>query len=176
MNLELQMHEDNVCKLSMMIGKRFNLNGDKLRSLALGALLHDVGKKYISRDILMKKDKLTQIEMDQVKQHVLFGARELKNKGFSEDVVNAVLYHHERYDGEGYCNGLKGNDIPLLARIITVADSFDAMISSRSYSKPLSIDQAILEIKLHSGKQFDPDVALVFINTIKNKRIKARAI
>lgn len=176
MNFDLQMHGDNVYKLSIQVGKRMNINGEMLRNLALGALLHDIGKKYIPKNILDKNTSLTDFEMQTVKQHVLLGAQYLIDTGYNNQVVEAALYHHERYDGKGYCYGLKENEIPLLARIISVTDSFDAMISERPYKKPLTINQAIKELNVNSGSQFDPDVVTVFLGVIKNKYLKARVI
>ena len=131
------------------------------------AMLHDVGKIGISENILDKNDKLTEQEWDVMCTHPLIGEQIVSPISSLKDLAPLILHHHEKYDGTGYLTGLKGKNIPLGARILAVADAYDAMTSDRSYRKALSKEVAIGELKKHSGKQFDPDMVDVFLKYLE---------
>ena len=139
-----------------MIGK--NLGIQNLDSLYSSALLHDIGKISISDDILRKSGKLTESEYAAVQAHPLKGFQLLLKSSQFEPISEGVLYHHERIDGSGYPCGLTGEKIPLFARIIAVADVYDAITSDRSYRKAMSIQQAVAIIREGQGTLFDYDV------------------
>ena len=127
-------------------------------------LLHDIGKISIPDAILTKPGKLTPEEFETIKSHAQEGYKILKDVKIQKDIADGAHYHHERYDGTGYPDGLAGKDIPLVARIITVADAFDAMSSTRSYRKKLPLDYIAQEIETYAGTQFDPEVANAFLS------------
>ena len=127
-------------------------------------LLHDIGKISIPDAILTKPGKLTPEEFETIKSHAQEGYKILKDVKIQKDIADGAHYHHERYDGTGYPEGLSGKDIPLVARIISVADAFDAMSSTRSYRKKLPLDYIAQEIETYAGTQFDPEVANAFLS------------
>ena len=129
--------------------------------------LHDIGKIGIQDDILKKKGKLTKEEYEVIKTHVEKSVEMIRFLPHMNYVIPAVLSHHERYDGKGYPNGIKGKEIPILGRILAVCDSFDAMVSRRAYKEKLSVEYAIGELENGKGTQFDPDVAQAFIELIE---------
>lgn len=162
-------HQNRVAFLSQELGNQLSLNSKDQVTLVQAALLHDVGKLAIPEEILFKKGKLTLKEFEDIKSHSLFGTFYLKGSGFSEDVAKIVKYHHERYDGKGYPDGLKGDEIPYLARILSICDSFDAMVAGRHYKKPLSTNKAIKELSMNSGTQFDSDIVDKLISILQKK-------
>lgn len=155
--------EGHVARLSHqaeMIGKLLGMTTRELRLLRRAALLHDVGKIGVPDQVLNKPSRLTDGEFEQVKQHVLIGeriVRRLEAMGI-ERIANAVRSHHERWDGGGYPDGLAGEAIPRMARIISAVDAYDAMTSDRPYRNALSSDQALTELRSNAGTQFDPEV------------------
>lgn len=152
----------------MKIGYAFSLSEKDMKNLFISSILHDIGKIGISDEILNKPDKLTENEYEIIKTHCKIGMDCLAKANMFNDVPNIVLYHHERYDGKGYPYGLCGNDIPFLSRIITLADCFDAMTSSRIYKKQMSISQAIKEVEKNSGTHFDSNIVNVLLKVINN--------
>jgi HD-GYP domain-containing protein (c-di-GMP phosphodiesterase class II) len=130
----------------------------------MAALLHDVGKIGVPDPILRKPARLTRAEQDVVEQHALLGAMILQQLPHLEEIRSAVGAHHERFDGGGYPHGLRGTDIPLLGRILAVADSFSAMTTDRPYRAAFSIDQATCELERQAGAQFDPAVVRAFLS------------
>ena len=161
-------HSDRVSKYSVLIGKYLGLPDTDLKTLEVGGLFHDIGKIGIPDSILLKESKLTDDEYSQIKNHPSIGAHILCNAEVFQDIIPIVKHHHERYDGNGYPGKLKGNDIPYLARIAAVADTFDAMTSRRTYRDPLSLDVVKAEIERCSGTQFDPEIAKVFLDILNN--------
>ena len=159
-------HSERVSEYSVLIGKKLGLGQDDLKTLKIGGLFHDIGKIGISDSILLKKGKLTQEEYNEIKKHPIIGKNILSNASIFQDIIPIVLYHHERYDGKGYPEGLSNKDIPLLARIVCVADAFDAMTSKRSYRTELDLDYVKNEIKSKSGTQFDPIIATTFLDVL----------
>ena len=146
--------------------------GEELDKIYYIALLHDCGKIGIPDNILGKPGKLTTEEFEIIKSHTTRGGEILSNFKSLENAGQGALYHHERYDGKGYPQGLKGEEIPLIARIICVADSFDAMNSSRVYRERLSKDYIISEFESHKGAQFDPKIADIMLGLIKDGKIE----
>lgn len=151
-------HLRAVSRLAHHIGTRMGLTGERLEATVIGALLHDLGKIEISNSILQKPGPLTLEEKRVVRQHPVTGARLLESIDALAKALPAVKYHHERFDGKGYPDGLSGEDIPLEARIAIVADAFDSMVRGRPYRYKLSPEIALQEIENNSGTQFDPAV------------------
>ena len=160
-------HSDRVSEYSVLIGKKLKLSEDKLKLLKIGGLFHDIGKIGIPDSILLKTSKLTDDEYNEIKKHPSIGAHILENSSIFKDIIPIVLYHHEKFDGCGYPAKLKGEDIPFLARIVAVADTFDAMTSKRSYQDALALDIVKQEFIKFSGTQFDPVVAKVFLEILE---------
>jgi putative nucleotidyltransferase with HDIG domain len=149
-------HSERVSALSLQIGQQMQLSKADLDVLKLGALLHDIGKIGISDAVLRKPAPLTPVEFEQIKRHPALGARILRLVPFLTPHLSIVELHHERPDGQGYPFGLRGTDIPLAARIVHVADAFDAMTSARAYRPARGALEAIAELQRHSGTHFDP--------------------
>ena len=160
-------HSERVTKYSELIAKEMGLPDDDIKDLRLAGLLHDIGKIGIDESILRKPSKLTNAEFSEIKKHPVYAANILESIPQMKEIIPAIKYHHERYDGNGYPDGLKDNDIPFFARIISIADTFDAMSSSRPYRDALPLDVCLKEIHLCAGTQFDPEIASVAIKTLK---------
>lgn len=165
-------HSDRVSNICMLIGEKLGMQTNDLNMLKAISVLHDIGKIAIDDHILNKPGKLNNEEWENIKRHPEIGYRILSSSPEYISIAEDILYHHERYDGKGYPRGLKGKEIPIRARIITIADSFDAMVSDRPYRKALSKNEALEEIKRCAGSQFDPDIANIFINLFKEERIQ----
>ena len=164
-------HSTRVTELSMRIGKALGLSDEDLDVLKVSASLHDIGKVGVPDKILLKKGKLTVEEMDIIKRHPDIGFDILSSIIPMKKDAEIIRHHHERYDGKGYPMGLKGEDIPFLSRIITLADAFDAMTSDRPYRKALPYSVALQEIKRCRGTQFDPGIVNVFIRKVITPKI-----
>jgi len=149
-------HSERVALLSRHLASLHKLPDHDVERIYMAGLLHDVGKIGVPESVLQKTGKLTAEEFDQIKRHPEIGARILADVKQLEDILPGVLYHHERYDGRGYPKGLAATDIPLMGRIICLADCFDAMTSSRTYRKALPLEVALTEIRRCAGTQFDP--------------------
>lgn len=162
-------HSYKVSKLCKEIGRAMDLKGDELNELEQAGLFHDIGKISIPDDILKKPGKLTDEEFDVLKSHTEVGYQILRAADEYSDLAIYALHHHEKWDGTGYPKKLKGNNIPLYARIITVVDAFEAMTADRPYRKKLSIEYAVSEIKRCSGSQFDPKIAKIFVEKVLNQ-------
>ncbi len=161
---ETEGHCKRVTAFTLAIAKALNVDTAQLPEIARGAFLHDIGKMAIPDQILRKPGPLTPEEQEIMRTHCAIGYDMLNRVPFLRDVAKIVLAHQERYDGTGYPNGLKGEDIPLGARIFAVADTLDAMTSDRPYRSALSLEQAKAEIARCSGTQFDPKVAAAFLS------------
>lgn len=170
-NSETEEHTQRVKKLSMILGRKVNLSKDELEELELLSLLHDIGKMGIPDNILMKPGKLTNEEWAIMKRHTEIGYRIAKATPGLAHVANEILCHHEKFDGTGYPQGLKGEAIPILSRIINIVDSFDVMTHKRVYKDASNIGHAVEELKRCSGTQFDPDIVNEFLKLLEEGSI-----
>ncbi len=159
-------HSDRVAYFSKKIGQALNLSKEELDLLSIGGIFHDIGKISTADDILRKSDKLNQAEYDIIKQHPLRGAHILSALSMFRDVVPLVKYHHEWYDGSGYPEELEGEEIPLLARILSVSDAFDAMTTNRHYRSKLDLAHTREQLINGAGTQFDPMIVDLFIKEV----------
>jgi putative nucleotidyltransferase with HDIG domain len=165
-------HSTNVAKYAVAIGRDMGLSPSQLEEIHIAAILHDVGKIGISERIIGKPDRLTREEFEIMKDHPAHGIRILEPIGFSPFIVNAIYQHHERYDGKGYPQGLAGEAISLAARILTVADTVDAMVSERPYRGTISEEHVLSELEKETGHQFDSSVARTAKTLIENGLLK----
>lgn len=169
-------HSDRVSEYSVLIGQKLGLPEDQIKTLRVGGLFHDIGKIGIPDSILLKPSKLSDDEYSQIKNHPAIGAHILGSADIFKDIIPIVKHHHEKYDGTGYPGRLKGEEIPYLARIAAVADTFDAMTSRRSYRGPIDIEHVKDEIKRCEGTQFDPQIAEAFLYILNNNYEKIQEI
>lgn len=156
-------HARMVDDLTRRVGRRLGLNPGELRTLSYGALLHDIGKIGVRSELLNRPGSLTTEEFEEVKEHAVIGARLLERIPYFADVQPLVRWTHERWDGDGYPDGLRAEQIPLGARIICVCDALDAMISDRPYRCAMPTAAALAELQAHAGSQFDPLVVEALI-------------
>lgn len=163
-------HSERVGSLCGRLGKHLGMGTQNINELKALGLFHDIGKVSISESVLRKEGPLTKEEWLEIKKHPESGRRILASAGSLSDLSGYVFAHHERWDGNGYPKGLKGKEIPLQARILALADAYDAMTSERVYKSTLSKEEAIIEIERGSGTQFDPDLARAFIALLSSKR------
>ncbi len=163
-------HSDRVSFYSVLIAKGLGLPDEEIELIRDGALFHDIGKIGIPDAILQKNAKLTDDEYDDIKNHPSIGAKILAPAKLFENIIPIVKHHQERYDGSGYPSGLAGNDIPLHARIVAIADAFDAMTSDRSYRPRFTLFKALEELERCKEIQFDPDLVDLFILQIKKNK------
>ena len=161
-------HSDRVSEYSVLIGKHVGLSDNDLKNLQIGGLFHDVGKIGVPDAILQKESKLTDDEYSEIKNHPSIGAHILSTATIFKDMIPIVKHHHEKYDGTGYPGKLAGENIPYLARIAAIADSFDAMTSRRTYRDSLPIETVISEFRRCKGTQFDPKLTDVFLDILEN--------
>jgi putative nucleotidyltransferase with HDIG domain len=164
-------HTKRVMNYSLAIGRMMGFSKKEIENLKLSAILHDIGKIGIRDDVLLKNDKLTSDEFKKIMMHTVYGAEILNHIRQLKSVVPGVKNHHEKYDGSGYPDGLKGDEIPVIARIIAVTDTFDAMTTDRPYRKGLSFDEAFEELKKMAGTQFDPNVVNAFFRAYEEMEI-----
>lgn len=169
----IQTHSLMFIKLVTDVAKQFNMTAQEIRVLKYASLLHDAGKVMIPDEILKKTKKLTGEEFQIVKKHPIKGVEIVKPIQVLQPVIPIILYHHEKYDGTGYPKGLKGKEIPLGSRIMSVVDAFISMISKQPYRECLSAAEALSEIKRYSGTQFDPEVVDIFKRLIEKTNIKS---
>jgi len=169
-------HSDRVSAYSVLIGEELGLYDKDLKTLKVGGLFHDIGKLGISDTILLKPSGLTDEEYNELKKHPSIGKQIVSSSTIFRDIVPIIYSHHERYDGNGYPQKIKGEEISFLARIVSVADAFDAMTSKRSYRDEMDMDYVKNQIKEGAGSQFDPEVANAFLNILNNKFEKIEEI
>jgi len=160
-------HSQRVAEYSRELAQRLGLSSEEKRNLDLAALLHDVGKIGMSEYVLGKPGKLTEQELYMIKKHPEFGENLLKNIAFLKSTLPSIRHHHERFDGNGYPDGLAGMNIPLPARIIATTETYDFLTSDLSYRDALSKGQAFEELKRASGTQLDPEIVRTFIATMQ---------
>jgi putative nucleotidyltransferase with HDIG domain len=165
-------HSTNVAKYASEIAKKMKLPQNDIEIIYKGGILHDIGKIGIPENILLKPGSLTNDEYHIIKNHPNIGYEMIRHvSDFNETgVLDIVLYHHERYDGKGYPRGLSGTEIPLVARIMAIADSFDAMTSKRVYRNEIDLENTLIEIKKNKGTQFDPEITDVFLSLFNNDK------
>ncbi|WGS64009.1 HD-GYP domain-containing protein [Marinitoga aeolica] len=165
-------HSERVATWASLIAEKMNFDKQKIEQIYWAGILHDIGKIFVPQVILNKTGKLTNEEFEKIKLHPVKG-EELINKVDEMKYISKIIrHHHERYDGKGYPDGLKGEEIPIESRILAVVDSFDAMISERPYKQPLTKEEAIMELKRMSMKQFDGNVVSIFADIIVNQNDK----
>ena len=166
------LHSKRVSELCEALALRMEFDIYKVNQIKIAGLMHDIGKMGIDENILNKPLKLNDEETKEIKRHPEIGYRILSSSNEFSEIADYVLKHHERWDGNGYPGGFKAAEISIQSRIIAVADAFDAMTSDRPYRKGLSIMDALEELKRCSGKQFDPDIAGIFVNMIIEQQNK----
>jgi putative two-component system response regulator len=171
----MEGHTERLAGLASEIGRRRGLSGTQLEALELGAVLHDVGKIGIGDIVLMKAGPLTAEERSSIETHAAIGDRMLVPLAMLESVRPIVRHHHERWDGTGYPDGLAGEQIPLLARIVAVADSVEAMSGDRPYRRPLNKDAVVAELESGSGRQWDPSLVEIALALIAEGRLRFEA-
>ena len=159
-----------------MIGEKLGLSEEQIKLLKIGGLFHDIGKIGIPDRILLKTEKLTDDEYSEIKNHPAIGTHILGSAVIFKEIIPIVKHHHEKFDGKGYPSGLKGEEIPYLARIAAIADTFDAMTSRRSYRDALDLQIVKDEIEKCKGTQFDPKLADVFLDILNNDFDKIKVI
>ena len=169
-------HSFRVAVYSMLMAVELGFNDEELENIRQIGLLHDIGKIGVPDSILNKRGKLTAEEYEIMKKHVDIGGEILKDFSYIKNVADGAKYHHERYDGKGYNAGLKGEEIPLTARIIGIADAFDAMTSNRVYRKAMKMEDVIVELKAGKGTQFDPALVDIMLELINSGRIDVSEI
>jgi putative nucleotidyltransferase with HDIG domain len=167
-------HCDRVRQYACDIAAQMGLERSFCDQLAMGAALHDIGKIGVPESVLTKPSKLTNEEYDAIKRHPVVGAEIVRPLGLPETAQSAILHHHERFDGTGYPAGLKGRAIPLSARILAVADAFDAMTITRAYRGAMTVSYALDEMKRWAGRQFDPVIVAVFVRLCQEQHLAER--
>ncbi len=155
-------HTKRVMEYSSAIGKTLGLTEEDMSRLKLAAVLHDIGKIGVRDSVLLKESSLTDEEFEQIKKHAVYGEEIIAGISQLRSAISGVKQHHEKYDGRGYPDGLRGEEIDITARIIAVADSFDAMTTNRPYRQGLSLEAAFEELRKYSGSQFDPGIVEAF--------------
>ncbi|MDD5687909.1 MAG: HD domain-containing protein [Elusimicrobia bacterium] len=156
-------HSERMVKYVTHIGKNLGMSKQELKDLEMAAILHDIGKIGIDKSVFLKPGKLTPEEYEIIKKHSTIGANIISRVRFLKGAAEYVKHHHERYDGNGYPDKIKGDLIPLGARILAVVDSFDAMMSERPYKKPMTLEESFIELKRNSGTQFDSKIVEEFL-------------
>ena len=157
-------HSERVTAISLILGQLMKFSSEELRYLRIGAMLHDLGKVGGINTLITKPQKLDGNEYEMVKQHPLYGAKIVEPLGLPQTVSDVILQHHERPDGKGYPNGIVKDQISIYAKIVSIADSYDAMTSQRAYRNNLPPSEALEEIRSKSGTQFDPEITELFVH------------
>jgi HD-GYP domain-containing protein (c-di-GMP phosphodiesterase class II) len=160
-------HSERVAKASVLIAHQIAMREDRVDALRYAGILHDVGKMGVPTSVLRKSGKLSAEEFEAIKQHPVLGLEMVHNIDFLAEAHAGILHHHERMDGRGYPHGLVGDQIPEFARVIAVADAFDAMTSTRSYRDARPVDEALLELRRWAGSQFDPVMVQALISAVE---------
>lgn len=160
-------HGERVSKGARMLGTEIGWEGDRLDAIAEAGLLHDVGKIGVSTRVLQKDGRLTEEEYEAIKAHPMHGVTLVGDIAFLEDARTGIMHHHERYDGRGYPSGLEGEDIPIFARVLAIADAFDCMTSVRSYREARPTEEAMAELIRCKGDQFDPALVDLFVAAVR---------
>jgi PAS domain S-box-containing protein len=164
-------HSENVARLALLTAEEMGLSDQEVLDTYWAGMVHDIGKLLVPVQILNKTEKLNDVEYELIKKHPVWSSRAFADSQTLEHISEYVLYHHERWDGNGYPEGLKGDEIPLISQIIAVADAWDAMTSDRSYRDALSRKKACQEIRGNRGKQFAPEVVDNFVHLLENNKL-----
>ncbi len=164
-------HSENVVEISATIARELGFSQEQITQVYWAGLVHDIGKILVDCSILNKPDKLTREEYSQIKQHSVWGYKVLNNSEELEEIANFIRHHHEWWDGSGYSDGLAGQEIPQVFRIIGVADAWDTMRSNRVYRNKLSKQTAIQELKEGRGVQFAPEIVDIMLKLINQEEI-----
>ncbi|HEX4680124.1 MAG TPA: HD-GYP domain-containing protein [Gaiellaceae bacterium] len=157
-------HATRVTELALRLAAALDVSPERIKAIKAGGPLHDIGKLELDRAILDKPGALDPEELKEIRAHPELGARMLRGIKSLRPSLNCVLHHHERWDGDGYPSGLGGEAIPLEARILAVADAYDAMTSQRPYREPRTREEALAEVERCAGSQFDPQIARAFLS------------
>lgn len=165
-------HTDRVRKIAAMLIRATGASEKEIKDVDYAACLHDIGKIAVPDSIISKPARLTRQEYQVIQQHPSRGEKILQHLHFLDHARMIIRSHHERYDGKGYPDGLAGEEIPLGARVLAIADAFDAMISDRSYRSALTIDQSLAELEAGAGSQFDPRLVQLFTRMVQAERDK----
>jgi len=168
-------HSARVTALAEAVARRLGWSEQRLASLLVGGSLHDIGKLAVSDAVLCKEGGLDDAEFAQIREHPKVGAKLLLRVSALREAIPCVLYHHERWDGNGYPSGKAGEEIPIEARVLAIADAFDAMTSDRPYRRALTRQQALAEVERCAGTQFDPRIAFVFLELFAEAELTAAA-
>jgi len=168
----VKFHSENVARYARQIAKRLNFSDEQIELIQIAGILHDFGKIGVKEGILNKSGHLTDKEFKAVKSHPLIASTILEPITELATIIDDIKHHHEYWNGLGYPNGLKGEEIPLGARVLMIADAFDAMTSQRSYHDPMTLEEAIEEMRRCSGSQFDPHLVDVFLEMLEDERHK----
>jgi diguanylate cyclase (GGDEF)-like protein/putative nucleotidyltransferase with HDIG domain len=163
----LSAHSQNVARLSTRLARRLQLNQNEVDSINTAALLHDIGKLAIDGSILRKRTPLTATEFDLIKKHPLYGVSLLSHTRVFDEELPLILHHHERFDGDGYPHGLKGESIPLGSRIICIAEAFDGLTAGAVYRAAVSAEKALAELARCAGSHFDPELVTIMISLVR---------
>jgi len=169
-------HSDRVTHYAVKVAREMKLSESEVRNIEYASLIHDIGKIGIQEAILSKRGKLSDTEYEILKMHPLIGESIITPVKFLNGIAPLILYHHERFDGKGYLEGLSGEKIPLGARIISVADAFDAMTSDRPYRKGFTEEDARRELEKESGRRFDPEVVKAFLNLLDRGEMERQGL
>ena len=161
-------HSDRVSEYAVLLGKKLNLPDEDIEKLRIGGLFHDIGKIGIPDSILLKESNLTDEEYAKIKEHPVIGYNMIQHATMFKNILDIFKHHHEKFDGNGYPDKLAGTNIPYLARVTSIVDSFDAMTSRRSYRDSLPMDVVKSEILQNLGSQFDPEIGIVFLDILDN--------
>jgi putative two-component system response regulator len=164
-------HMERMARCAVLLGAELGLERPQLDVLRYGALLHDIGKLAVRPEVLLKRGPLTMDEYDEMQQHVIVGERICSGLWCAEQVAPIIRYHHEHWDGGGYLEGLSGEHVPLLARIVSIVDAFDAMSADRLYSKARPAERVLQELRKGAGKQWDPAITEVFVSLIEQQAL-----
>jgi putative nucleotidyltransferase with HDIG domain len=170
-----QGHSARVTALAEEIALRLGWSEERLALLRVGGPLHDIGKLAVSDHVLRKEGSLEEHELAEIREHPKAGARLILRVAALREAIPYVLYHHERWDGAGYPSGKAGEEIPLEARVLAVADAFDAMTSDRPYRRALSRAEALAEVERCAGTQFDPEIARIFLELFEEAELATAA-
>lgn len=164
----LKAHSRSVARLSTRLARRLDLNQTEIEHINTAALLHDIGKLAIGGDILRKRTPLSESEFDLIKKHPLYGVAILSHTHVFDEELPLILHHHERFDGAGYPHGLKGEHIPLGARIICIAEAFEGLTAGAVYRAAISSEKAVAEMARCAGSHFDPELVTILINLVRS--------